>query len=367
MMANVETVDAVVIGAGVVGGVIAHSLAREKMKVALIEKQCAAAAASGGNFGLIWVQSKSPAWYLRLTMTSASYYPEFLAELRETGVDVEYCHDGGLELLFSSESVDSRRNNLEWQTRIPGFKAELLSPKEISQMEPAISPHAIVAGVWSPLDGHLNPFALCRALVRSARKWGAIYKAGTEVTDILTDKGSTIEVVTSNGIISSPIVINAAGMNVNQILAMAKVPPLPVTGNRGQVIVTEPLPRLLTRPTNVVRQTAHGNVLIGCTTEPGSLDRQGSLQDVHDLAAKAIKVIPALADVNCIRTWSSPRVWPEDGLPILSKAASPEGLYTVATHSAISLCPYIGKVMTDWIIRGKEPPVELQLNELRRA
>ena len=175
------------------------------------------------------------------------------------------------------------------------------------------------------------------------RALGVDYKPGTEVTGFAMDTGRITAVVTARGSISTPVVVNAAGLGVNTILAMAGAPPLPVTGNRGQVVVTEALPRLLSRPTNIIRQTGHGNILIGCTTEPGSLDRQGSLEDVHALAAKAVKLMPALADVNCIRTWSSPRVWPADGLPILEKGAFPEGLYTVATHSAISLCPSLEK------------------------
>ena len=112
----------VVIGAGVVGAVLARSLAGRKLKVVMVERGCAAAETSGGNFGLVWVQSKSPAWYLRLTMASADSYPSFISGLAETGVDIEYRRDGALELILSTDGIETRQKNLEWQREIPGFR-----------------------------------------------------------------------------------------------------------------------------------------------------------------------------------------------------------------------------------------------------
>ena len=361
-----ETADVVVIGAGLVGGAITYALAKRRVKVVLVERSCPAAEASGGNFGLIWVQSKSPAWYLKLTMAAAQSYPDYLAELDGSGVDIEYRREGAWDLILTQAALEARQRNLAWQREIPGYQAEIMPPQEVHALEPAIAASALVAGVYSAMDGDLNPFALCRVLVGAARRHGAVCCFGGEVIGIKTVRRRITKVVTAKGEIATDTVINAAGLGVNHILVMAGADALPVVGNRGQVIVTEPFPRLLARPTNIIRQTVNGNVLLGCTTEPGSSDRQGKLDDVHVLAARSIKVIPALANANCIRTWSSPRVWPVDGLPIFEQTESLWSMYTIATHSAVSLNPFIGETVAEWLTQGKVPPIELRLNENRR-
>jgi glycine/D-amino acid oxidase-like deaminating enzyme len=46
--------DAIVIGGGLVGSAIAHRLAREGLRVALVGEDDVAYRASRGNFGLVW-------------------------------------------------------------------------------------------------------------------------------------------------------------------------------------------------------------------------------------------------------------------------------------------------------------------------
>jgi glycine/D-amino acid oxidase-like deaminating enzyme len=359
--------DVAIIGAGVVGCSVAYELAKRKARVILIDKNCAAGEVSGGNFGQLWVQSKFPAWYLGVTLESAASYVLFVEGLRSTGIDVEYRREGGLELIFTAKAFAARKTKLELQRKVPGFTAELISPAEVGRLEPAINIRAIAGAVYSPHDGNINPFLLCRALAKAARVHGAESLMNTEVTGFKIASGHIARLITTQGEIRAAAVVNATGLDVNRIQGLAGENVLPVIGSRGQILVTEPVAPLLKRPTSKIRQTANGNVLIGSTTELGSINRQGRLTDVHNLASIAVNVIPALAEVCCIRTWSMPRVWPVDGLPIFECGKEVDNLYTVATHSALSLCPYIGATVTDWITEGKTPRLELRLTSERSA
>ena len=69
--------DAIVIGGGLVGSAIAYGLAREGLRVALVDEGDVAYRASRGNFGLVWVQSKGDGapHYQRWTRRSADQWP----------------------------------------------------------------------------------------------------------------------------------------------------------------------------------------------------------------------------------------------------------------------------------------------------
>ena len=50
--------DAIAIGGGLVGSAIAYGLAREGLRVALVDEGDVGYRASRGNFGLVWIQNK---------------------------------------------------------------------------------------------------------------------------------------------------------------------------------------------------------------------------------------------------------------------------------------------------------------------
>ena len=68
---NANNFDVIVVGAGVIGCSIAHSLTSAGYKTALIEKEQVGAGASGANFGL--VQSNDVELDYSIPMLKASY------------------------------------------------------------------------------------------------------------------------------------------------------------------------------------------------------------------------------------------------------------------------------------------------------
>ena len=58
--------DTIVVGGGLVGAAVAHGLGRLGEKVLVLDEGDVAFRASRGNFGLVWVQSKT--WNTRLNI-----------------------------------------------------------------------------------------------------------------------------------------------------------------------------------------------------------------------------------------------------------------------------------------------------------
>src|SRR5437868_14031481 len=77
--------DVAVVGGGLVGAATAWGLAREGLKVALFDEGDRAVRASGGNFALVWVQSKGLglAAYAGWTIRSSTAWTGFADRLKQ--------------------------------------------------------------------------------------------------------------------------------------------------------------------------------------------------------------------------------------------------------------------------------------------
>ena len=79
-MTRSSSVDATVIGAGVIGAACAYYLAKSGLKVALVEKGDVAAGCSGGCDGNIMAQDHQPGYDTSLTLASNKMFQEVLPE-----------------------------------------------------------------------------------------------------------------------------------------------------------------------------------------------------------------------------------------------------------------------------------------------
>ena len=73
-----DSADVVVIGGGVIGASCAYYLAKQKLKVVLLEKRDPASGSSGACGGTILLQTKSPGPNLKLALAGAKRFrPHF--------------------------------------------------------------------------------------------------------------------------------------------------------------------------------------------------------------------------------------------------------------------------------------------------
>ncbi len=109
------SVDAAVVGGGVIGAACAYFLARSGMKVALVERGDVAAGASGGCDGIIIAQDHLPGYDSSLTIASNRIFQRLVKEL---DWDFEYTQKGTLLVI---ETEQERKFMLErMQQQIAG-------------------------------------------------------------------------------------------------------------------------------------------------------------------------------------------------------------------------------------------------------
>jgi glycine/D-amino acid oxidase-like deaminating enzyme len=357
-MAGRETADArviaetqvAVIGAGAVGTSIAYSLARRGVDTVLVDKGTVCGETSGATVALVWVQTKTPAHYTRLSLLSSDLYPEVVRALDD---DVEYARPGGVRLATSEREMADAVRLAEQQRLAGGLTIEILDGAGVRRLEPAVGPD-VVGGIYCHQDGHVNSLLFVHALARAARRHGARVMPFTPLSAITRDAdGAVSGIVTPGGTIRAKVVVDAAGVQAPAVAAMVGMR-LPIIPCRGQVIITEPLPPTVTRPLHILRQSPKSGIfLCGETGDFAGLDKSLTPDAIHSVARRAVRLVPALARAQALRIFAGLRPWPPDGLPFLGPVPSVPGFYVAVGHSGITLSPAYGKVLSDLIVDGR--------------
>ena len=349
--------DVLVVGGGLVGAAVAYGLAREGRKVTVLDQGDNGLRASRGNFGLVWVQGKgygvSP--YARWTRSSAQQWPGLAAALLdETGIDVSLKQPGGFHLCFSDDDL------VERETRLAALRAELggdypyqlLDAHELRERIPSVGP-AVIGASYTPMDGHVNPLKLLRALHEAMQRRGVTLVSGEEIGRIAAQPGG-FAVYGRNNVWHAPRIVLAAGLG-NRVLAADVGLHAPVAPNRGQVLVSERVAPFLDYPTLNVRQTDEGSVQFGDSMEEVGYNDFTTTDVLSTIARRGVRSFPLLKNVRLVRMWAALRVYSPDGLPIYEQSSKYPGAFVVTCHSGVTLAAAHAMRIAPWVAGGAIP------------
>ncbi len=343
--------DYAIIGGGVVGLSIAWGLLQRGLSVTVLDGDDGSFRASRGNFGLVWVQSKgmNQPRYARWSQQSAAIWGEFARELGEnTGQAVPLEQKGGYDIHFSEQTLEATVEKFEiLKTQLNGdYPYDVLGHNALRKEEPHIGPK-VVGAILHHQDGHANPLKLLVALAADVRRLGGQVLTGKTVTDVAKPDG--FRVTCNDGtLVGAGKVVLAAGLGAaplgSKMGFMA-----PIRPQRGQVIITEKLPKLVNRPSLIARQVDEGGIQIGATNEDVGHDDRVTQPGLSGLAAEAIAAYPLLARARMVRAWGALRVLSPDGLPIYQQSTDMPGAYLVTCHSGITLAAAHARFLPDWL------------------
>jgi glycerol-3-phosphate dehydrogenase len=324
--------DIVIVGAGVVGAAIARELSKYRVNVIVVDKRDDVGGdASKSNNSLIGDGADAAAGSLEAQMLRiGSRMMEHVAHL----LDVPFNRCGAIMPAVTQSQFEALPAIMKQAFDTENYHLELMSPKEILEMEPAINPK-VAGGIWKPLDAVVNPFVYVVAMAENAAENGVEFLLDAEVTDINVINGKIDSVETTKGPIRTRCVINAAALFSDDIAGMVGERDFVVTPRKGQFFILDkntsvkvshvisPIPTPAEGRGKVVLPTTEGNLLLGPTAEDleDKEDHSATAEGMMDVEESVLAMVPGLRmeDVIHVHCGVRPYKHPEGYEIALSK------------------------------------------------
>jgi glycerol-3-phosphate dehydrogenase len=309
--------DLIIIGAGVVGCLIARTLARYRLSILLIDQASdVGTGASAANTGIIHSGYYPLPGTLKAALNVAGnpLWDSLSAELNFTfkrtgGYVVAVGSDELLELDALSDRA--RRNGVTDITR--------LSRQETLDRESCINPQ-VSGALWVPGIGTCDPFGVTLAAAENALANGVQLLLETRFESFLRAGPRVVGIQTNRGAFACGWVVNSAGTSSAEIMHSARLRPgFKITPVKGCYFVLDnsvsatqkvifPVP-LRDSKGIVVTHTAHGNILIGPDArESGSkTDTSTTAAAFEEVWKGALKLIPGLRRQDIIASYAGLR------------------------------------------------------------
>jgi len=353
--------DAIVVGAGIVGAACAAALARDGMRVLVLESGVAALGTTAAGMGHLVVMDDSPA-QLALTGHSAALWAA-QDETMRTASELEWC--GTIWVAEDDAQMDAVREKQRLYAQ-QGITSEVLDERSVREAEPNLRP-GLAGGLRVPSDGVIYPPAAAIALLQEARRLGSVVREGARVDEIVANG-----VRCAGETLSADVVVNAAGA-----AAATLTVGLPVVPRKGHLVITERHPgfcqhqivelgyltsaHVMTGESVAfnVQPRITGQVLIGSSRELVGWDAAVNRRVVGRMIERACAFMPALAHLTAVRTWTGFRPATPDKLPLIGRWPEVPGLWIAAGHEGLGITTSLGTaaVLAD-LIAGREPAVD---------
>ncbi len=363
-----KTADVIVIGGGIIGAATGYYLARQKLKVIILEKDFPCAGSTGRCIGGIRAQF-SHDLTIRVMLLSIKLFQSLSDEL---GEDIEWYAGGYLFLAFDEARKEAFLQAIDIQRKY-GLNVQFISADDCRQIVPDLNTEGLLGGAWCPTDGQANPFNVTFGYLCGLKQQGSQVLINHQVVKIKVIKNRVVSVVTANGDeFFAPVVLNAAGPWAAEVAKFVGID-LPVQPDRHEALVTEGIERCL-EPMLVdyrsdgcyfVQHYKTGHFL-GCYTPvpiiPGyRLD--ASDEFITEMPRRMSRIMPKLTTVKVLRQWAGSYEMSPDGNPICGTTPI-NGFYVSAGMSGHGFMfgPALGKLMAELIITGKST---IDLTEFR--
>ncbi len=360
----------VVIGAGAIGAACALSLTEAGAEVIVLDRVGVAGETSSRCEGNILVSDKAPGAEADLAIAANRAWHELAARLdadRAPGQPAtEFEAKGGVVVAFDDGGPALDRF-AESQRGI-GIRATGVETAELRELEPHLSA-AVARGIHYPDDAQVQPSLATQAMMARAQRLGARLRL-TEVIGADHARGRITAVETIDGKIEADAVVNCAGPWAGTVAELLGGR-LDIRPRRGMILVTTPMPQRVfhkvydadyvgavgsadaaLQTSTVVESTPAGSVLIGSSRERVGFSTADTLPPIIEIAAKATRLFPFLADSMLLRTYFGYRPYAPDHLPAIGGDREMDGLFHAAGHegAGIGLAPTTGELIAHAVL-----------------
>ncbi|MDQ0850519.1 glycine/D-amino acid oxidase-like deaminating enzyme [Arthrobacter sp. B3I9] len=343
----------VVVGAGVIGVSIAVELARRGASVTVVEKDWPGAGTSSTSYAWVNSHNKEPSSYFELNLAGLKAHCRLAASVPgcnwfESRGHVEFATDEAhrKDLLRRIGRLRERGYEVE---RIDVERARTLIPD-------LLIPEECDTVAFFPGEAHCYPNLYLAYMLEQASNLGVTLRTGLAVERLEARNGGALVGLSDGSTIAADRIVSAVGRWTSELTALAGVS-LPMSEFEtpgditvGYLAVTNPLPislpRVLTSPWLNVRPDGGGRLLLQALDLDASADpaEQPTADSVvaKELLARLQTVLKHTEGAEIERINVGRRAIPADGLSVLGAVPTAPWLYVAATHSGVTLAPFVG-------------------------
>ena len=311
--------DVVVIGAGIVGSLIARKLSSYQLDIAVLEKE-----PDVGNVTTMANSAIVHSGYdpvpgtlkAKLNVLGNSMFEKISEEL-----DVEFERRGSLTVALYDEQLPLLEE-LAKRSKENGVEVKLLSAEETLKLEPNLSPN-VKASLFAPTAGIVNPFTLSVHAIENAVDNGAKLFLDERVVLIKKD-GELFNVICASGNeYKTKVVINAAGIYSDEIHKMIEPIDYYLTPRKGEYFILDHYSDSLVKHTIfplpsekgkgiLVSPTTGGTYLVGPSAEVtfSKDDVSTDKMTLDEIKRQALDMVPSIPFNQVIRTFAGSRPTP---------------------------------------------------------
>ncbi len=311
--------DVVVIGAGIVGSLVARKLSSYQLSIAVLEKE-----PDVGNVTTMANSAIVHSGYdpvpgtlkAKLNVLGNKMFDKLCEEL-----DVEMERIGSLTVALYDEQLPLL-DKLAERSAQNGVEVKILSAEETLKLEPHLNPE-VKGSLLAPTAGIVNPFTLSVHAMENAVDNGVKLFLNEKVVKINKESGFYSIVCQSGNVYQTKVVINAAGVYSDEIHKMVEDIDYSITPRKGEYFILDhytddlvkhtifPLPSEKGKGI-LVTPSIGGTYLIGPSAEamPSKDDVSTDKPTLDDVRRQALDMVPGIPFNQVIRTFAGSRPTP---------------------------------------------------------
>ena len=366
------TADVVVIGGGIAGVSALYYLTEGGISnILLVEMERIGGGTTGHTAAYVTLQEP-----LELsTRLSLMSYPEVCSFEDKFDVDIGFQKKGSLSLdVIEHSDTLLERAELQRSMNVP---TDVLTRDEIKSIAPFLNLSDIEIGLLCQEGGPVDPHPFIHAYIKHAKRLGAEAREEVKATNIVVRNGKVVGVDTTRGFVSTPIVINAAGIYASEVGSWVGID-IPLINALRHTIRSELTPLV---PKGIPMIEVLNPEEIYIETKGHSLDfslgfditdshaHVANLQHLVEKYGDAIvHRMPVMRDLGIQSCEAGIRSMTPDDLPILGPVDTVEGFINDCGWggSGVSLAPAGGKLITECILGTSNLPVSVEPFLLKR-
>jgi len=351
-----------VIGAGVIGAAVGWQLSRRGVEVLFIDRAEPGSGVTDWTFSWVNASNKTQTdEYFDLSVAGLEAHYRLAAAL---GGDDWWHPTGHLRWADSPEAAERLRAKVS-QLASRGYEVVLWEAERVRRLlEPAVRfPTDDTAVAVYLREGWIDGRMLAARLVDDALGHGAGALLKSTASGIVTEHGRVTAVVTTGGQRHQvDAVVNAAGPDADKLAELVERT-LPMRYDPGLILRLQhenvPIRRVMHAPHVELRPAGRGQLVLHSRELDGELASHHEFPPTlaQDVLARALDVVPALADSVIAGARAVSRPIPADGFPSVGALEDIPGYYEAVSHSGITLAAIIGQLLAEEIVDGEISPL----------